>query len=130
MSLSSTTAPGKLFASRTELQTHYKSDWHRYNLKRRENNLPMLNEEEFNARLEAALALRKEREGREERSGLDHLKVCVTYHVIYREVITNHNLHRLRLLLLCDAGWEEKQTEQGRKEGQKRQQKKACFCKA
>ena len=37
----------------------------------------MLNEEEFTARLEAALALRKEREGREERGGLDHLKVRV-----------------------------------------------------
>jgi pre-60S factor REI1 len=72
--LSSTTAPGKHFSSRTELQTHYKSDWHRYNLKRRENGLSMLNEEEFTARLEAALALRKEREGREERGGLDHLK--------------------------------------------------------
>jgi pre-60S factor REI1 len=75
MSLTSTTAPGKLFTTRTDLQTHYKSDWHRYNLKRRENGLPMLNEEEFNARLEAALALRREREGREERCGLDHLKV-------------------------------------------------------
>ncbi|KAL3804984.1 hypothetical protein ACHAWO_001842 [Cyclotella atomus] len=74
MSLTSTTAPGKLFSTRTDLQTHYKSDWHRYNLKRRENGLPMLNEEEFNARLEAALALRREREGREERCGLDHLK--------------------------------------------------------
>ena len=75
MSLTSTTAPGALFATRSDLQAHYKSDWHRYNLKRRENNLPMLNEQEFNARLEAALALRKEREGREERTGLDHLKV-------------------------------------------------------
>ncbi|KAL3785862.1 hypothetical protein HJC23_008750 [Cyclotella cryptica] len=72
--LTSTTAPGKTFSSRLELQTHYKSDWHRYNLKRRENGLPMLNEEDFNARLEAALALRREREGREERSGVDHLK--------------------------------------------------------
>jgi pre-60S factor REI1 len=77
MSLTSTTAPGKLFSTRLELQTHYKSDWHRYNLKRRENGLSMLNEEEFNVRLEAALALRREREGREERSGLDHLKVRV-----------------------------------------------------
>ena len=57
-----------------DLQQHYKSDWHRYNLKRREANLPMLNEIDFNARLEAALALRKEREGREERSGVDHWK--------------------------------------------------------
>jgi len=72
--LTSTTAPGKTFTTRTELQSHYKSDWHRYNLKRREANLPMLNESDFNARLEAAMALRKEREGREERSGLDHRK--------------------------------------------------------
>ena len=48
----------------------------------------MLNEEEFTARLEAALALRREREGREERTGLDHLKVgadlclwCIDIHV-------------------------------------------------
>eukprot|EP00581_Thalassiosira_minuscula_P009345 CAMPEP_0183705326 /NCGR_PEP_ID=MMETSP0737-20130205/2458_1 /TAXON_ID=385413 /ORGANISM="Thalassiosira miniscula, Strain CCMP1093" /LENGTH=506 /DNA_ID=CAMNT_0025932463 /DNA_START=42 /DNA_END=1562 /DNA_ORIENTATION=- len=72
--LTSTTAPGKNFTSRSELQQHYKSDWHRYNLKRREAGLPMLNERDFTARLEAAVALRKEREGREERSGLDHRK--------------------------------------------------------
>ena len=35
--------------------------------------MPMLNETDFQLRLEAAVALRKEREGREERSGLDHL---------------------------------------------------------
>lgn len=34
----------------------------------------MLNEADFNTRLEAAVALRKEREGREERSGADHRK--------------------------------------------------------
>lgn len=34
----------------------------------------MLSFEDFNARLEAAMALRKEREGKEERSGKDHLK--------------------------------------------------------
>mmetsp|Transcript_32755 Transcript_32755/g.68640 ORF Transcript_32755/g.68640 Transcript_32755/m.68640 type:complete len:499 (-) Transcript_32755:75-1571(-) len=72
--LSSTTAPGKTFTSRNDLQQHYKSDWHRYNLKRREAGLPMLNETDFNARLEAAVALRKEREGREERTGVDHRK--------------------------------------------------------
>lgn len=72
--LTSTTAPGKIFGSRAELAEHYKSDWHKYNLKRREGNMPMLTQEEFNARLEAALALRKEREGREARSGTDHLK--------------------------------------------------------
>merc|ERR1719329_1365467 len=73
-SLTSTTAPGKAFESRGELQDHYKSDWHRYNLKRRDAGLPMLNEEDFTVRYEAAVALRKEREGREERSGVDHRK--------------------------------------------------------
>eukprot|EP00978_Attheya_sp_CCMP212_P044021 scaffold297622_cov56-Attheya_sp.AAC.5 len=73
-SLTSTTAPGKIFASRAELADHYKSDWHRYNLKRREAVLPLLREDDFMARLEAALALRREREGREERSGTAHLK--------------------------------------------------------
>ena len=34
----------------------------------------MLNETDFTSRLEAAMALRKEREGREERSGVDHRK--------------------------------------------------------
>jgi len=34
----------------------------------------MLNESDFNSRLEAAVALRKEREGREERTGVDHRK--------------------------------------------------------
>jgi pre-60S factor REI1 len=72
--LTSTTAPGKVFHSRAELAEHYKSDWHKYNLKRREAGLPLLGEQDFTARLEAALALKREREGREERSGTDHLK--------------------------------------------------------
>merc|ERR1719276_685196 len=63
-SLTSTTAPGKFFNSRHELQDHYKSDWYRYNLKRREAGLPMLNEDDFTLRLEAALALRKEKNGK------------------------------------------------------------------
>ena len=73
-SLTSTTAPGKTFASRAELAQHYKSDWHRYNLKRREAGLVLLGEDEFQARLEAALALKQERENKKERSGRDHLK--------------------------------------------------------
>lgn len=72
--LTSTTAPGKIFASRSDLAEHYKSDWHKYNLKRREANMAMLTHDEFSARLEAAIALRKEREGMEARSGKDHLK--------------------------------------------------------
>mmetsp|Transcript_30753 Transcript_30753/g.46878 ORF Transcript_30753/g.46878 Transcript_30753/m.46878 type:complete len:461 (-) Transcript_30753:8-1390(-) len=72
--LTSTTAPGKIFNSRSELAEHYKSDWHKYNLKRREAGLPLLQKEDFEARLDAALALRREREVREERTGKDHLK--------------------------------------------------------
>ena len=53
----STTAPGKSFNSRAELAAHYASDWHRYNLKRREAGLPLLGESDFQARYEAALAL-------------------------------------------------------------------------
>ncbi len=74
MGLTSTTAPGKVFADRVALANHYKSDWHKYNLKRREAGMPMLAEEDFQARLEAALALRREREGREARTGKNHLK--------------------------------------------------------
>ena len=74
MQLTSTTAPGKVFFTRSELADHYKSDWHKYNLKRREMNMDMLTYEAFHARLEAALALKKEREIMEERSGKDHLK--------------------------------------------------------
>lgn len=72
--LTSTTAPGKIFKSRSELAEHYKSDWHKYNLKRREADLPLLRKEDFEARLEAAIAMRRERENREERTGKDHLK--------------------------------------------------------
>jgi pre-60S factor REI1 len=71
MSLTSTTAPGSTFASRSELADHYKSDWHKYNLKRREAGLTLLEEKEFKARLEAALALRKEKE---KKTGTDHIK--------------------------------------------------------
>uniref|UniRef100_A0A7S3PUX8 C2H2-type domain-containing protein n=1 Tax=Chaetoceros debilis TaxID=122233 RepID=A0A7S3PUX8_9STRA len=72
--LTSTTAPGKMFTTRSDLAEHYKSDWHKYNLKRREANMAMLTHDEFSARLEAAMAMRREKEGREERSGRDHLK--------------------------------------------------------
>jgi pre-60S factor REI1 len=71
--LTSTTAPGKTFSSRAELAEHYKSDWHKYNLKRREAGLPLLEEADFQARWEAALALRKEKEAKA-KTGTDHLK--------------------------------------------------------
>ena len=72
-SLTSTTAPGKTFSSRAELAEHYKSDWHKYNLKRREAGLPLLKEADFQARWEAALALKREKEAKAE-SGKDHIK--------------------------------------------------------
>ena len=73
LQLSSTTAPGKIFASRAELAAHYKSDWHRYNLKRREAGLPVLLEMDFEARLAAAKAVRNEN-AKKGGSGTDHLK--------------------------------------------------------
>ena len=71
MALTSTTAPGKTFVSRGDLADHYKSDWHKYNLKRREAGLILLEENEFQARLKAALALRQEKE---KKNGTDHIK--------------------------------------------------------
>lgn len=70
LQLTSTTAPGKLFGSREELAEHYRSDWHRYNLKRRQAGLPMLAEADFAARLAAAQAMQAETKA----SGTDHLK--------------------------------------------------------
>ena len=72
--LTSTTAPGKVFTTRAELAEHYKSDWHKYNLKRREANLPLLVESEFQARWEAALALRQEQQKASSIAGKAHLK--------------------------------------------------------
>jgi len=71
--LKSTTAPGKVFVSRAELAEHYKSDWHKYNLKRREAGLLLLEENDFQARWEAALALKKEKDAKA-KSGKDHIK--------------------------------------------------------
>ena len=71
MSFTSNTAPGKIFASRSEIAEHYKSDWHKYNLKRREAGLQLVSEKEFQMRLEAALAMRKEKE---KKNGTDHIK--------------------------------------------------------
>jgi pre-60S factor REI1 len=59
--LMSMTAPGKIFSSRAEIAEHYRSDWHLYNLKRREKGLPMVSEIDFRARLAAVTAsLQKE----------------------------------------------------------------------
>lgn len=70
----STTAPGKHFSNRSEMSLHYKSDWHRYNLKRKEAGLTPVTEEDFKARLEAAVALRRERANKKEQNSKSHLK--------------------------------------------------------
>lgn len=60
--LTAATAPGAVFESRSDLAAHYQSDWHRYNLKRRESGLPVLLQSDFEARRDAALALQREAE--------------------------------------------------------------------
>jgi len=70
--LTSTTAPGKVFASRQELAEHYKSDWHKYNCKRRQAGLPVLAETEFQARWQAAQEARQGEQRKTKKK--DHLK--------------------------------------------------------
>jgi pre-60S factor REI1 len=72
--LTSTTAPNKIFHSRDELAQHYKSDWHKYNCKRKEAGLPLLIQADFEARLEAAMAVKRERDQKQQEHGKDHLK--------------------------------------------------------
>lgn len=43
----STTAPGKVFATRKDLQSHFRSDWHRYNLKLKMKGVAPVSEQEF-----------------------------------------------------------------------------------
>ena len=50
------TAPGVVFESKADFTAHYKSEWHRYNLKRKTASLPMVSEAEFEARRDAAAA--------------------------------------------------------------------------
>jgi pre-60S factor REI1 len=67
-SLTSTTAPGKIFSSRAALAEHYRSDWHRYNLKRKEAGLPVLSETDFQIRLQAAQALQLEKKQQQQQN--------------------------------------------------------------
>jgi hypothetical protein len=64
------TAPGLIFTTREELQSHYKSDWHRYNLKRKVANMPPIMKVDFEARKAAALA----KAGQEKQVKTAHLK--------------------------------------------------------
>jgi len=72
--ITATTAPGTTFTTRAELAAHYKSPWHRYNLKRKEASLPCLDQATFAARVAAAQMMKEEKEEREKRVGAGHLK--------------------------------------------------------
>ena len=65
------TAPGVLFDTPQALRDHYKTDWHRYNLKRKVAGLPPISAASFQKRREAAIALRKQSSTPEK--GKDHL---------------------------------------------------------
>ncbi|KAJ1625372.1 hypothetical protein T492DRAFT_1040274 [Pavlovales sp. CCMP2436] len=52
--LTAYTAPGQVFATDEELKAHYKTDWHRHNLKRKVANLKPLTSEAFALRTQAA----------------------------------------------------------------------------
>ena len=56
--LSCYTAPGVIFESPLALREHYKTDWHRYNLKRKVSGLPPISATSFQKRREAAAKFR------------------------------------------------------------------------
>jgi pre-60S factor REI1 len=68
------TAPGTIFEDRESLQEHYKSEWHRYNLKRKVAGLPPLPRDQFEARKNAALAAKGEQDAKAASHKLDHVK--------------------------------------------------------
>lgn len=72
LQLTSTTAPGHIFSSQLDLSEHYKSNFHKYNLKRKQNGLIMLNYNDFIARSEAIHSLQVH--GNILHKGFDHLK--------------------------------------------------------
>ena len=66
------TAPGVAFATMDELKAHYRSDWHRYNLKRKVAGLPVVGKELFERVMAQAGA--DQRGGGRRETGRDHLK--------------------------------------------------------
>lgn len=67
------TAPGVVFTTREELHAHYKSEWHRYNLKRKVAQLPPIPKEMFD-KLQL-IAAERERQKNSEVKKRDHVKV-------------------------------------------------------
>ena len=50
------TAPGVVFTTMDDLKEHYRSDWHRYNLKRKVAGLPVVGKELFERVMQQAAA--------------------------------------------------------------------------
>jgi hypothetical protein len=67
--LTCSTAPNVIFSSRAELAEHYKSDWHRYNLRRRAAGLQPITKDVFDKVVLAANSKNKPNEPKQ-----DHLK--------------------------------------------------------
>ena len=72
--LTCTTAPGVVFPDRAALLAHYKTDWHRYNLKRKSAHMAPIRKEMYE-RLMAAVAARQQyAEGTAEETAGSHIK--------------------------------------------------------
>jgi pre-60S factor REI1 len=69
--LTCATAPGVEFSSYDDLKQHYKTDWHRYNLKRKVAGLPMVSLDLFERVVNHATALQ---ESAERPASTAHLK--------------------------------------------------------
>jgi len=67
--LTAYTAPGVVFATDEELKTHYRTEWHRHNLKRKVANLKPLTKEAFEARQAAASSAAEAGAGGKQRRG-------------------------------------------------------------
>ena len=65
------TAPGVTFTTMDELKEHYRSDWHRYNLKRKVAGLPVVGRELFERVMQQAAAGKN---GAQKVTGTSHLK--------------------------------------------------------
>ena len=64
------TAPGVAFTTMDELKAHYRSDWHRYNLKRKVAGLPVVGEALFQRVMQQAAGAA----GEAKRVGKSYLK--------------------------------------------------------
>ena len=65
------TAPGVVFTTMDDLKEHYRSDWHRYNLKRKVAGLPVVGKELFERVMQQAAAGKN---GAQKATGTSHLK--------------------------------------------------------